>query len=200
MKKFLITVLAAAMLSVFAVPANSQNIGLKAGINVSSLDMDGVKNYLGYQAGLAFQFDLPLWFSIQPDVLFHIKGARIEDTSLRAFGLGYLEVPVNVQWGPRFLDGNIRVFLQGSPFIGYAISKDLKDAQGNSYSWHNVNRFEYGVGAGFGVQLWRFQLTAQYNWSFGNLANSNLAEETFRTLFSESNFNGYTVSLAIMLF
>lgn len=153
MKKFLMTLLAASMLSAVAVPAVAANIGLKAGINVSNLSTEGVKNYLGYQAGLAFQFDLPLWFSIQPDLIFHVKGTRVEDTNLQALGLGYLEVPVNIQWGPRFLDGNIRVFLQGSPFIGYAISKDLKDAQGNSYAWNNVNRFEYGVGAGLGGQL-----------------------------------------------
>ncbi len=200
MKKFLMTLLAASMLSAVAVPAVAANIGLKAGINVSNLSTEGVKNYLGYQAGLAFQFDLPLWFSIQPDLIFHVKGTRVEDTNLQALGLGYLEVPVNIQWGPRFLDGNIRVFLQGSPFIGYAISKDLKDAQGNSYAWNNVNRFEYGVGAGLGVQLWRFQLTAQYNWSFGRLGSGNIADETLRTLFSESNFSGYTISLAVMLF
>ncbi len=200
MKKFLMTLLAASMLSAVAVPAVAANIGLKAGINVSNLSTEGVKNYLGYQAGLAFQFDLPLWFSIQPDLIFHVKGTRVEDTNLQALGLGYLEVPVNIQWGPRFLDGNIRVFLQGSPFIGYAISKDLKDAHGNSYAWNNVNRFEYGVGAGLGVQLWRFQLTAQYNWSFGRLGSGNIADETLRTLFSESNFSGYTISLAVMLF
>ena len=200
MKKFLMTLLAASMLSAVAVPAVAANIGLKAGINVSNLSTEGVKNYLGYQAGLAFQFDLPLWFSIQPDLIFHVKGTRVEDTNLQALGLGYLEVPVNIQWGPRFLDGNIRVFLQGSPFIGYAISKDLRDAQGNSYAWNNVNRFEYGVGAGLGVQLWRFQLTAQYNWSFGRLGSGNIADETLRTLFSESNFSGYTISLAVMLF
>ena len=200
MKKFLMTLLAASMLSAVAVPAVAANIGLKAGINVSNLSTEGVKNYLGYQAGLAFQFDLPLWFSIQPDLIFHVKGTRVEATNLQALGLGYLEVPVNIQWGPRFLDGNIRVFLQGSPFIGYAISKDLKDAQGNSYAWNNVNRFEYGVGAGLGVQLWRFQLTAQYNWSFGRLGSGNIADETLRTLFSESNFSGYTISLAVMLF
>ena len=117
----------------------------------------------------------------------------------QAFGLGYLELPVNIQWGPRFSDDRFRVFLQGSPFIGYAISKDMKDARGETYDWKNINRFEYGVGAGLGVQLWRhFQITAQYNWSLGDLVNSGFAEEEFKRIFDESNFSGYTVSLAII--
>ena len=161
-----------------------------------------VKTNLGYQAGIAVQCDLPLWFSIQPELLFHVKGGQVDmgrNTGNQAFGLGYLEIPVNIQWGPRFSDDRFRVFLQGSPFIGYAISKDMKDARGETYGWKNINRFEYGVGAGLGIQLWRhFQITGQYNWSLGDLVNSGFAEQEFKNIFDESNFSGYTVSLAII--
>lgn len=201
MKRIYIILAAISVLLLFPFAAEAQHFGVKAGINFSDPKAN-VKTNLGYQAGIAVQCDLPLWFSIQPELLFHVKGGQADmgrNASNRAFGLGYLEIPVNIQWGPRFSDDRFRVFVQGSPFIGYAISKDMKDDRGNSYDWKNVNRFEYGVGVGLGIQLWRhFQITGQYNWSLGDLVNSGFAEEEFKRIFDESNFSGYTLSLAII--
>lgn len=189
----------AALMMCLPLIADAQHLGIKGGVNFSNKG-SGNKSNLGYQAGLTFQADLPLWFSIQPDLIFHVKGSRLENAPDRAFGLGYLELPVNIQWGPRFLDGDLRVFLQGSPFIGYAISKDMKDSSGKQYGWNNINRFEYGVGAGVGIQFRRIQLTGQYNWSLGDLVSDTAGEAEFKKLFSKANFGGYTISLAILLF
>ena len=183
----------------FPFMAGAQSFGLKAGMNFSSINNGAVKDNIGYQAGLTYQIDFPLWFSIQPELMFHVKGGRVgTGGESDAFGLGYLEIPVNIQWGPRFKDGDVRVFLQGTPFIGYAISRDMRDADGNQYDWKNINRFEYGVGAGLGIQLWHFQITGQYNWSFGDLTRQSQAEAEFKEMFSKSNFGGYTLSLAIL--
>ena len=201
MKRIYIILAAAVLFMCLPSGAAAQHFGVKAGINFSDPKSD-VKTNLGYQAGIAVQCDLPLWFSVQPELLFHVKGGQAESSNKgtsSAFGLGYLEIPVNIQWGPRFSDDRFRIFVQGSPFIGYAISKDMKNAKGESYDWKNINRFEYGVGAGLGVQLWRhFQIVGQYNWSLGDLVNSGFAESEFKKVFDESNFSGYTVSLAII--
>ena len=201
MKRIYIILAAAVLFMCLPSGAAAQHFGVKAGINFSDPKSD-VKTNLGYQAGIAVQCDLPLWFSVQPELLFHVKGGQTSTSAksgAQAFGLGYLEIPVNIQWGPRFSDDRFRIFVQGSPFIGYAISKDMKNAKGESYDWKNINRFEYGVGAGLGVQLWRhFQIVGQYNWSLGDLVNSGFAEQEFKRVFDESNFSGYTVSLAII--
>lgn len=201
MKKIYIILAAAALFMCVPFCADAQHFGVKAGVNFSDPESD-VKTNLGYQAGIAVQCDLPLWFSIQPELLFHVKGGQAAvsgKSGPQAFGLGYLELPVNIQWGPRFSDDRFRIFVQGSPFIGYAISKDMKNARGESYDWKNINRFEYGLGAGLGIQLWRhFQIVGQYNWSLGDLVRSGFAEQEFKRIFDESNFSGYTVSLAII--
>lgn len=201
MKKIYIILAAAALFMCVPFCADAQHFGVKAGVNFSDPGSD-VKTNLGYQAGIAVQCDLPLWFSIQPELLFHVKGGQAAvsgKSDPQAFGLGYLELPVNIQWGPRFSDDRFRIFVQGSPFIGYAISKDMKNARGESYDWKNINRFEYGLGAGLGIQLWRhFQIVGQYNWSLGDLVRSGFAEQEFKRIFDESNFSGYTVSLAII--
>lgn len=201
MKKIYIILAAVALFMCVPFCADAQHFGVKAGVNFSDPESD-VKTNLGYQAGIAVQCDLPLWFSIQPELLFHVKGGQAAvsgKSDPQAFGLGYLELPVNIQWGPRFSDDRFRIFVQGSPFIGYAISKDMKNARGESYDWKNINRFEYGLGAGLGIQLWRhFQIVGQYNWSLGDLVRSGFAEQEFKRIFDESNFSGYTVSLAII--
>lgn len=201
MKKIYIILAAAALFMCVPFCADAQHFGVKAGVNFSDPESD-VKTNLGYQAGIAVQCDLPLWFSIQPELLFHVKGGQAAvsgKSDPQAFGLGYLELPVNIHWGPRFSDDRFRIFVQGSPFIGYAISKDMKNARGESYDWKNINRFEYGLGAGLGIQLWRhFQIVGQYNWSLGDLVRSGFAEQEFKRIFDESNFSGYTVSLAII--
>lgn len=201
MKKIYIILAAAALFMCVPFCADAQHFGVKAGVNFSDPESD-VKTNLGYQAGITVQCDLPLWFSIQPELLFHVKGGQAAvsgKSDPQAFGLGYLELPVNIQWGPRFSDDRFRIFVQGSPFIGYAISKDMKNARGESYDWKNINRFEYGLGAGLGIQLWRhFQIVGQYNWSLGDLVRSGFAEQEFKRIFDESNFSGYTVSLAII--
>ena len=197
MKRLIRIIATVILLTVIPLTASAEGFGIKGGVNISSLRNVNAKDFIGYQAGLLYQADLPLWFSVQPELLFHVKGARINETD-NSFGLGYLEVPVHIQWGPRFKDGDIRVFAQGSPYIGYAISKDMQDSEGNQYSWKNLNRLEYGVAAGIGIQLWHFQITGQYNWSLGNLANMDLAEQAFKDILNESNFSGYTISLAIV--
>lgn len=197
MNRIITTAVIACLLLAFPAMSSGQSFGIKGGVNFSSINSE-VKDNLGYQAGLVYQIDLPLWFSIQPELMFHVKGGRVDKVKENAFGLGYLEVPVNIQWGPRFLDGNIRTFAQVTPFVGYAISKDMKNSEGIEYDWVNINRFEYGIGVGLGVQLWHFQVTGQYNWSLGDLTNQSKAESEFKETFSKSNFGGYTISLAIL--
>lgn len=211
MKKLISIVTVAVLTMALSANADARRFGIKAGVNVSNINLENVESMgaLGYQAGLSWQFDLPLGFAIQPDILYHVKATKFEEIESQ-LGFGYVEIPVNIQWGLRFADRKIRVFAQASPFVGYAVSQvgetesilgdyegALEGAGVNTAEidkWANVNRFSYGAGLGAGVQFGFFQLTAQYNWNFG----SSLKGETFETLFNKSNFGGYTVSLAFM--
>ena len=208
MKKIYIILAAAALFMCVPFCADAQHFGVKAGVNFSDPESD-VKTNLGYQAGIAVQCDLPLWFSIQPELLFHVKGGQAAvsgKSDPQAFGLGYLELPVNIQWGPRFSDDRFRIFVQGSPFIGYAISKDMKNARGESYDWKNINRFEYGLGLGVGIEIWKFQVIGRYNWNFGSLYAKDDASESdyslvgmMREAFSSGhNLGGFTLTLSLL--
>lgn len=210
MKK-LITISVIALMSLaLSQTADAGRFGVKAGVNVSSLDFgSGLPGALGYSAGITWQWNLPLGFAIQPDLLYHVKATRLSEISKETFGLGYVELPVNVQWGLRFADKNVRLFAQASPFIGYAVAQtgdveplrtgnELIDGALSSSGldkWTNINRFSYGAGLGIGIQLWALQVTAQYNWNLGKLAdisNTSLSD------FNDANFGGYTISVALM--
>ena len=215
MKKLIALFAVVLVTAAAATTADAGRFGIKGGVNVTSLDFQtGITpGALGYQAGITWQMDLPLGFTIQPDILYHVKATKLDQVESQ-LGFGYVEVPINLQWGLRFADRNIRVFAQASPFVGYAVTQtgdsdsvlgdlskyeDLLGQAGINKSdidkWAGVNRVSYGAGLGVGIQLWALQLTAQYNWNFGSLMN---LEDASWDDFNESNFGGYTVSLAIM--
>lgn len=168
------------------------HFGVTAGLNFQTLNSNDYKNNLGYKAGVAVRADLPAWFSIQPELLFHVKSGKLnKDTML---GFGYLELPVNVQWGPWFdEDKRFRAFIQAAPYLGYAISKD----KSLDLDWQDINRFEYGAGIGLGFTAMVFNISAMYNWNFGSIAKYN-ASESFSKKFSDKNFSGFTLNISIM--
>lgn len=208
MKKLLIICVVALMSMAMAQTASAGRFGVKAGVNLTSMDFkSGVPAALGYQAGITWQWNLPLGFAIQPDLLYHVKETRLSNITKETFGLGYVELPVNVQWGLRFANKNVRIFAQASPFIGYAVAQTgnydvtgsvaraVSGASDNIDKWTDINRFSYGAGLGLGVQLWALQVTAQYNWNLGKLADiSHVSLEDF----NDSHFGGYTISVALM--
>ena len=212
MKKLFAIAVAMLVAVLLSSNADARRFGIKAGVNVADLNVENVESVsaIGYQAGLSWQFDLPLGFAIQPDILYHVKATRLDQVESQ-LGFGYVEVPVNLQWGLGLADRKVRIFAQASPFIGYAIAQtgemssllggELSESLGligvdvdNINKWANVNRLSYGAGLGAGIQLGFIQLTAQYNWNFGN----SIKGQEFDALFNKSNFGGYTVSLAFL--
>lgn len=192
MKKLFTLFAAVAIAAVLATDADARRFGIKAGVNVTDLNTENIDaiGALGYQAGLSWQFDLPLGFAIQPDILYHVQATKFDQVESQ-LQQGFIKVPVNIQWGLRLANKKIRVFGQASPYASYAVKIDGADEY---VALDDVKRLTYGAGLGAGVQLGFLQLTAQYNWAFGN----ELKGKDFDTLFAKSNSNGYTVSLAFM--
>lgn len=210
MKRILLLCAVAVLSVATSIDASAGRFGIKGAMNVTSLQLDDFNsiNALGYSAGLTWQWNLPLWLAIQPDLLYHVRGSKLDDVGSK-LSIGTVELVPNIQWGPRFAKKNARVFVQASPFVGYAVSKNAADGRGfvspdvqgilDQYGvkgdWTNINRFTYGCGVGLGVQLWFLQVTAQYVWNFGSVADfSGMSIDSF----NETNFSGGNVTLALM--
>lgn len=191
------------LMGVFAsLKADAQcNFGVIGGATFSSLEE---KNTCAtyYHAGLTLKFDLPAGFSIQPSLLYNVKGAQFQDMTLGTvkdidLSVGYVEIPVSFQWGPDLL--LFRPFLDVTPFFGYGVNNLVKGSDivadtKNAWSAEGISRWEYGVGAGIGFDIWKFQIIGRYNWNLGPLY-----DETGRLrLTDKGNFRGYTLSLAFL--
>lgn len=198
MRKFFAVCVVAFVSLMLANTADAERFGVKVGTNVTSLDFKaGMPPTLGYSAGITWQWDLPLGFALQPDLVYHVKASRLSDVTYETFGLGYVELPINVQWGLRFAERNLRVFAQASPFVGYAVAQTggMENIADKINNWTNINRFSYGAGLGLGVQLWALQVTAQYTWHLGQLAD---VKDVALSDFNDRNFGGYVISVALL--
>ena len=203
MKRIFTVVLAALMLTGISASAQAK-WGVTAGLNfnTSKFSEVDVKARTGWSVGGTCLVDLPLGFSVQPSLLYHQKGANI--TNELSQSMGFLELPVSVQWGPDLLI--FRPFLDVTPYVGYALSNKFSASVAgivlSDEGWKGKERFEYGLGLGAGVNVWKLQFIARYNWNFGSLYNVEGWDDIkphLKDLNSKSeNFGGVTLSLAFL--
>ena len=193
-----VVVLIMALFASESVSSAKHNVGGIGGATFSTQKFSEINKstFTQYHAGLAFKFRLPIGFAIQPSVLYQVKGTKLTD--VQNLGVGYLEVPVSVQWGPDLVI--CRPFVEAVPFVGFGLNNNVGDIKNN---WNNLNRWEYGLGLGAGIDIWRFQINCRYNWNFGSLAkvsNESLKEDLNAIVGdsanSAKNFSGITLSLA----
>lgn len=199
MKKFLYAI--AVVSAIFIAGASNASaqighFGVVGGMTFSKANFDEVKNmnYTGFHAGVTYQLNLPLGFSIQPELLYQQRGTKYNDATrgVERTAVGFIELPVNVQWGPDLV--LFRPYIELSPFVGYAVMN--KYTIGNTSingDWGGMNRWEYGIGLGVGVEIWKFQLSGKYCWSFG----SNLPDRV-SDMFKDARFGGFELSLAVL--
>ena len=149
----------------------------------------------GFQVGMIADCPINDAFAIQPGARFAMQGFSDKYTSntpnIRRFSLFYLQVPVNVQYRLNVAE-DLNLLFQAGPYGEIGLfgrqmwhrrgkTVDLNDAQkkktfgkGNDIQ----NSFNYGVGAGVGIEFFRFQFMVSYD--FG-LNKSILEMNTIRT-------------------
>ena len=202
MKRILIA--AVVFLMAFSVQSSAQVLwGVTGGVNfnTSKFKEVSVEAKTGWNAGLTFLCDLPLGFSIQPSLIYTQKNTNVTESI--AQNMGYMELPVSVQWGPDLL--LFRPFVDFSPYIGYAVSNKTYISDNISVSddrWKGKERFEYGLGIGGGINVWKLQVIARYNWNFGSIYNvdgwSDIKDHFSDLKADNEHFGGLTLSLALL--
>lgn len=203
MKKIIVALVALC----FAFSANAQ-IGIIAGITSSTSDIESavadIQNVNQYHAGIAYKIGIGNLLTIQPAVIYNMKGTRIgdiggvEDVNVD-YKTGYLEVPVQVQVG--FGIGPIaRVFAFAEPFVGYAITNaiDFSNKAELDQTWDNVkNKFDYGVGLGVGAEVLKhIQFSVKYFWNMGEAYGADVNLGNITSNISEHSANGVAASVA----
>lgn len=210
---------AAAILAALAVSVNVNagsrghaRGGIMAGFTSSSSNARGVdaNSIARYHFGLTAQLPIALGFALQPSVLYQAKGTTLKgvkegnDFKLDT-KVSYIEVPVQIQWGPDLVA--LRPYIFAEPFVGYGLFAKAKERQTavetKSFGKAGLARWEYGLGLGAGVDVWKLQVSVKYFWNFGSLysesGNLNDVGTTVKDAFKQGrNFNGISFSLAFM--
>lgn len=200
MKRFLLA--AAALILFFSVQASAQGFGVTAGMNFNTAKIADVRTdaKAGWNVGVTYGLDLPLGFSVQPSLVFIQKSADYSglDAVTAVQKVSSLNLPVSVQWGPDLIVA--RPFLDVTPYIGYSLSNKFKGGVAGLGKGDVSldNAFEYGVGVGAGVNVWKLQAIVRYNWNFGTLGKlADFKEIGLDDLKTENEtFGGISVSVA----
>ena len=191
MKK--ITLSALALL--FAIGLSAQtHFGIKGGLNFDNMKIKNipdvsVKNATGWHAGVAMQAKLALGFVFQPELLYSVKSIGLNGLSSKnsTVNFNYIELPLNLQWGVDLII--LRPFVMASPYLSY-----LLGTNGKPQEWSGVKNIDYGFGAGFGVDIWKLQVTGKWNWGFGKLGEIKHNDISVNA----NNLKGFQLSLGLL--
>lgn len=201
MKRFIMVAFVSLVTLFCSMAVSAQNrFAVTGGLNFSTSNVKDInkETMTQYHFGVGYKWDWALGFSFQPSLLYSVKGAIAGDESSKMdFSVGYLELMPSFQWGPDLL--LFRPYLDLSPFVGYGLNvkastPEFKEA---------LNKFEYGLGLGFGLEIWRLQIVGRYNWNFGSIASAVNGEgvignSSFQEVFGESNLGGITLTASIL--
>ena len=139
-----------------------------------------LENAAKWQVGIFSQKKMGLGFSFQPELLYTWNKIEGKKKGVKANDIHHFEVPLNLQWGPKLLFA--RPYIMAGPYFSSAIN--LKDI-----SKDLVKRFDWGVGASAGIEIFCLQLSARYAWGLRNVSS----EKDF-----DMNRNTFNVSIGIL--
>lgn len=124
--------------------------GAKAGLNISSIvgkDVEGYGSKAGFFLGGVVNIPVLEQFSIQPEALISLQGAKWEDYD-GSTHLSYIHVPVLARYTTRF-----GLYGETGPQLGFLISaKDKEDGENDDImEYLKKTDFSWAIGAGYNI-------------------------------------------------
>lgn len=138
------------------------HLGVIGGLSTDNLNVKDLDNtpLAGWHVGATWELKLPLYFAIQPSVLYEQGNTKVE--SVKAT-MKDIIVPIAIQWGPDL--GIIRPYVQAVPYADFVLGVNLEDVGDAKEYFKNT---QFGCGLGAGLEIWKLQISARYNWAFGS--------------------------------
>ncbi len=152
------------------------NLGLKAGLNVATLNGDDTDNF-DARTGMFFggfaELCLTNDFAIQPELLYSMQGVKytLVDGFNGTLKLDYLNLPIMAKI--KIVD---ELYIQAGPQIGFLLSaKNEFNSVGNSGEediLENYNKIDFSANIGLGYQfISGLNFGARYNIGLSNINN-----------------------------
>ena len=161
----------------------SAKFGIKGGLNLTNLYVDNASSEhmkAGFNAGVFAKLPITKGFSIQPELLYSVKGAKdtysnvLQGDGEYRFNLGYMELPVLAVVN---LAPNFNLHLGG--YAAYLVSANVKDVNSNGdiqgasdLNTDNFKRWDFGLIGGLGFDIQNFTIGARYNYGLSQIGKS----------------------------
>lgn len=188
MKKIILSL---ALITGTAVAANAQSasFGIKAGASLTNFTgkgTDGVdsKNKFGFNGGFVANFGVSDAFSIQPELLYSMKGSKTTDPYYGSnvnytSTLHYIDVPVLAHVNAGGL------FFELGPQIGFLVAAKQKAESGGQSGTQDIKALtktvDFGYAAGLGYQMPAGAgIGLRYNGGFTDVVKDNGSNSALR--------------------
>lgn len=167
----------------------SPSVGIKGGVNFTNLyteDVDDNNILTSFNAGLFVNLPVTSGVSIQPELNFSRKGSELVYDNAFATGttrlkLNYLEMPVLLKLN---LTPNLNIHF--GPYAAYLIDGEAtNESNDGSFNFEDnisnddLNKWDYGLSGGVGLDFGSTSLGVRYNYGL-------------QTIGKERNFGGST--------
>jgi hypothetical protein len=149
--------------------------GIRAGLNVLEPD-DGYGSVYGlpaFEIGPTAYFSLKKNLYLNSGLMFSVKGFEGYNNYYYDLTGYFIELPVSA--GYAFHIGRFALYAQAGPYIGIKVSEKFND-----YSDYNgiedieedlLKRFNYGLGAAAGINIYKFKIELGYQYGLANMSN-----------------------------
>lgn len=170
----------------------SQNFGVKAGLNLSTIHSKNSNSAMklkpGFHIGVTAEFPIDKILTFNPELLLTSKG-NIYDPKAEDIGGGqtldfkvkntiyYLEIPILAKTS--FKLGENKIYFNLGPYISIGLFGNIVNESESSLSYANgssktkitwggekypsYNRFDYGIAGGGGVEIKAFRIGLSYD-------------------------------------
>lgn len=158
--------------------------GITGGLNIANMndtDADDLENRFGFRGGVFAKFKIPATpMAIQPELVYTQKGFDVDNGTAK---LDYIEIPVLAKFGfitpgpvnPEVFFGPYMAFNMNAEAAGDNITINVEDA---------VNKTEFGVTVGAGVDIGRFNVGGRYSAGLTNVFDDDSGTDGKNGVFS----------------
>ena len=180
------TIVLAAAFFLLASSANAQkaHFGIKGGMNASSLNSSpansDMQTKIGFNAGLlAHIHGSNAQWAVQPEVYYSSEGAKSKSNSDNKLDLGYLNVPVLLQY---MFDNGFRI--EAGPQIGFLLNAKSKSNSGSTDAKDAYKKTNFSIPVGVGyLTSSGLGFDARYNFGISDINDASTGTKIHSNVF-----------------
>jgi len=180
--------------------------GITAGVNWSTVagdDVEDAKRKTGLMAGGLVVLPVAPSFSIQPELLYTMKGAGSEGDGDFSVKINYIEIPVLARFDIQ-TTGGAKPFIYGGPSLAFKVGCSVEGNEGgvkvnidcddsnNQFGFPEFKSFDYGLviggGLAFDVSGKTLSIGARYNHGLGKVIEDSDAKNRVISILASIEF------------